>query len=149
MMGAGDVVDALQTIHGAVTGVTTAPTAMPGHLNPGDLPMSLTYPGPAEHIGISFDYQSTERIYLHRLYVAPIGAGEGVDEGYQKCLPFLQRCRDAYAENRSKAMHWYKLQVINDSGIRADMTLHNAPTGEYYWGIEWQVQITHYVDDVA
>ena len=147
-MGAGDVVDALQTIHGAVTGVTTAPTAMPAALNPGDLPMTLTYPGPAEHIELSFHHQGTERIYLVWLYVKPIGQGEGVDEGYQKCLPFLQRFRDAYAENREATANWKKLRLIADSGVEL-LTLRQAPTGELYWGIIFQVQITHYVDDVA
>lgn len=144
-MSAADVASALQTINAGITGVKQAPTAMPGHLAPADLPMALTYPGPAEHENISFNHLGTNRLYLVRLYVLPIGLGRGVDEGYQKCLPFLQRFRDEYITQRlGTDSNWDCLGIIADSGIRADMTLHNAPTEEYYWGIEFTVQVTHF-----
>ena len=134
--------EALQTINESIDGVKTAPIKMPGVIDSVNLPMALSYPGPGEHEGRSFSDLTTARIWTIRLYVSPIGAGRGVDEGYHNTLPFLERFRDEYSSQEHQASdHWCSLEAVGDSGVLADMTLHNAPTEEYYWGIEVRVRV--------
>jgi hypothetical protein len=133
----------LQAVNAGIAGVKTAPIAMPGSLEAVQLPMALSYPGPGENAGRSFSDLATSRIWTVRVYVKEILMGSGVDEGYHNTLPFLERFRDEYSyqEHQSNG-HWCSLEAIGDSGVLADMTLHNAPVdGPFYWGIEFRVRI--------
>jgi len=148
-MGTTDIISALQTINAAITGVTTAPTAMPGTLTNADLPCCLVYPGPGEHAPESMAHLATRRQWLMRLYIKNIRQGAGVDEGYQAALPFLERFRDEYADQIHTAQasdYWRCLEYIGDSGIII-MTLHGVPPADQtpmYWGIEFTVRLTEY-----
>ena len=90
------VIDAVQTIHGNITGITSAPTALPGALNTSELPFVFTWPGPAEWNKYSSTTANHIRTYIVRVYVWPVAQGEGVDEGYQDCLPLLQAFGEEY-----------------------------------------------------
>ena len=149
-MSASDVASALQTINATITGITTAPTEMPGHLDTAQLPCALAYPGPAEHSDASYTHLRSDRTWLIRVYVKPLGQGRGVDEGYQECLPFLHYFATEYiTQEHTSNTAWECLHYTGDNGVRADMTLHNADTGEYYWGVEFTVLVTQFTESSA
>jgi len=138
------IIAKLQGINALVAGVRSAPTEMPGALTTEVLPCALTYPGPAEHSVPWYSGRRTDRDYWVRLYVRPIGQGEGVDEGFQDCLPFLDRFPDEYHDPATIAVAdetWQELDLVADGGVRADLTLHGAPGGQTYWGIIFRVRI--------
>jgi hypothetical protein len=95
-MTAKTIIAKLQGINALVAGVRSAPTEMPGALTSEMLPCALTYPGEAGHSVPFYAGRRTERGYIVRFYVKPIGQGEGVDEGFQECLPFLDRFAETY-----------------------------------------------------
>lgn len=142
-MSASDIAAALQTINASIEGVATAPTEMPGYLNSAGLPAAISYPATAEHTDVSVNHLQSVRQWLVRLYVKPLGAGRGVDEGYQECLPFLQHFATEYiTQEHTSNSAWDCLHYVGDSGVLATMTLHGAATAEYYWGIEFTVTVT-------
>lgn len=143
-MGTKAIVEKLQGINALVTGVRSAPVEMPGMLTTELLPCALTYPWRGPHSVPFYSGRRTDRLYLIRLYVRPIGQGEGVDEGFQECLPFLDRFADEYSEPGNIAPSdetWQELSLVEDGGVRADMTLHGAEVGQRYWGIEVVVEV--------
>jgi hypothetical protein len=143
-MTAKTIVAKLQGINALVEGVRSAPTEMPGQLLTEMLPCVLVYPLGATHAVPFYAGRRTEREYLVRVYVAPIGQGEGVDGGYQECLPFLDRFADEYhtADNIAvSTAEWQELTLVEDTGVRADMTLHGSGQGQVYWGVEFTVEI--------
>ena len=143
-MSAKTIVAKLQGINALVTGVRSAPTEMPGQLRTEMLPCVLVYPLAAMHTVPFYAGRRTEREYLVRVYVAPIGQGEGVDGGFQECLPFLDRFADEYHEAANIAVsteEWQELTLVEDTGVRADMTLHGSGQGQLYWGVEFTVGI--------
>lgn len=134
----------LQGINALIAGVRSAPPEMPGALTSEMLPCALTYPGPGTHSVPFYSGRRTDRIYVVRLYVQPVGQGEGVDAGFQVCLPFLDSFPDEYHTTTIIAPAdetWQELDCENDTGVRADLTLHGAPGGQTYWGIVFSVRI--------
>jgi len=143
-MGMKAVIKKLQGINALIEGVRSAPTEMPGALNTESLPCALTYPWRAPHSVPFYGGRRTDRQYVVRLYVQPIGQGEGVDEGFQACLPFLDRFADEYHDPANIGPSdgtWQELDLVTDSGVRADLTLHGSGEGQLYWGIEFTVEI--------
>jgi len=138
--------EALQAINATIDGVKSAPTECPGYLNTSELPLVWSWCGPAEHETVSFQHLGTVRTWWVRLYVKPLGLGRGVDQGYQECLPFLSRFQQEYATQEHTANSaWDCLRYVGDSGV-AIRTLHDAPTEELYWTVEFTVQIQEYTE---
>ena len=145
------VIIKLQGLHAAITGITTAPTAMPGALNTADLPCVLVYPGEAKHEKAWDTGKREDRTFLVLVYVKPIGQGQGVDEGFQECLPFFERFSDVYQAKTNRIVDdrtWHEMVVEWDSGVRANLTLHGSPGGQAHWGIEWRLRIWKKVGNV-
>jgi len=144
-MAASDVLEALQAINADIEGVKSALLWMPGFNDSVRLPMTLCYPGPAEHSDASMRHLRTDRTWGIRLYVRPIGTGRGIDEGFQDCLPFLARFYTEYITQEHTANDaWDCLHYVGDSGVIL-MKMHgNEALTEQYWGIEFTVKTTHY-----
>lgn len=135
------VASALQTINAGITGITSAPTAMPAALNPPDLPMALVYPGPAEHVDASFRHLQTDRTWYGWVYVKKVGAGRGVDEGYQDALTLLSRFYTEYiTQEHTDNAAWDCLYFVRDEGVRSDLSFHGTGT-ERYWGFVYEVLV--------
>ena len=148
-MATNDVLSSLQTVNATITGVTSAPTDFPAVLNSSDLPMALSYPEAAEYGRYAREGLSESRSWFVRLYVQPISQGRGVDEGFGNSVVFIDRFRDEWEKttNQQGGDWWSEVELVSDSGVRADMRLHNV--GEtLYWGIEFalRVIIHHDVD---
>lgn len=143
-MDVGAIVSKFQELHLEIEGVVSAPTEMPGALVTEMLPCVLVYPGPAEHAVPFYAGRKEMRDWLVRLYVWPIGQGQGVDEGYQRCLPFLDRFQNKYHRPGNLAPAdgmWQELRSLEDGGVRADLTLHGSGVGQVYWGLEFTVGV--------
>lgn len=112
------VITAMQAIHGAISGVTTAPTAVPGALNTADLPMVLMLPGSASWLNLTTDQTlgRQQRDYLVQVYVAPIAQGQGVDEGYQDVVTLLQSFGATYVADITGGGAFEQMRIIRDSG---------------------------------
>lgn len=143
------VASALQTINATITGITSAPTAMPAHLNPPDLPMVLMYPGPAEHTDMSMRHLRSDRLWYGWVFVKKVGSGRGVDEGYQDALAFLSRFYTKYiTQEHTDNAAWNCLRYVRDQGIRADFGLHETGA-DNYWGFIFELMITTFTASEA
>lgn len=138
------IIAKLQGIHLGIDGVRAAPTSMPAALTTEMLPCTIVYPGAASHTTPYRGGRRENREYLVRLYVSPVVQGEGVEAGYQACLPFFDRFADKYHTDSVMVpsdQQWTLLSLVRDSGIRADLTLHGTPGTQPYWGVTFMVQI--------
>ena len=143
-MGAKAIIAKLQETNRGISGVRTAPDEMPGALTSEMLPCALSYPWEAGHSVPFYSGRKTQRRYLVRLYVREVGQGRGVDEGFQECLPFLDRFADKYHDPAVIAPSdeaWVEATFEEDFGIRADLTLHGATGGQAYWGVVFVVGV--------
>lgn len=134
---------ALRTLHAGITGITTATTTFPAALNAGDLPAVLTWPGPATHnpqtIGQLLSLKRVSREYVVQLFVAPVGAGAGLDENAQKVLPFFDRFHTAYLNDPTLA--GTDVEILDDYGEWGDEGLTNLRyANEEYWGTVFRLK---------
>lgn len=141
----------LQGLHAGISGVTSAPTEMPGAINTADLPLVLSYPGQGKHNKPWDTGKRVDRNFVVRLYVKPLGQGAGVDEGFQECLPFFDRFSDVYQAITNRIVDdrtWHEMIIETDSGVLATMRLHGASAGQEYWGITFNLRIWKKVGNV-
>ena len=138
-------VTGIQTVNAAITGVTSAPTAMPGSLNTADLPLAITIPGPAEWQNNSAGWGFQFRTYFVRVYVKPISQDVVADGGFQDAMTLIQRFGDKYMEDVTFGGVVNTVRddgaqpPILDGGVRADMTWGSDPSQAPYWGFEFQI----------
>lgn len=95
------VISALQTIHGNVSGIASAPTTYPAALDTAGLPCLLTFPGEAEHSPGRVGVTRTTREYRAILYCNPAGQGLGLNEGVQEIITLIPLVVAAYKANRT------------------------------------------------
>lgn len=88
-------------LNAASSGITSAPTALPGILNDSDLPCALTIPGPGVWQEQAAGLYRQERQYVIRVYCKAVAQGETPDEGFQAVLPVLNALGDTYVRNQS------------------------------------------------
>lgn len=129
-------VAALQTKHLTISGVTSAPTAMPASLNSVALPCVLVFPGEAEWTQVSIGTRYKPRKYIIRLFVKPVAQGQGIDEGYQLTLPFFDSFATAYLNDLTLTGAVGHLDNIKDGGA-AVLTF----AGTEYHGIEFTMDV--------
>ena len=141
-MAQSDIISALQTINASVAGVRAAPTDFPGQLNSSDLPMALSYPERAVYGVYAVQGSQETRTWFVRVYVQPIAQGRSVDEGFTKTVVFVDRFRAEYQKlsNQRAADWWSTIQLVADSGVLADLKLHNVGSISY-WGVEIELSI--------
>jgi hypothetical protein len=93
-----DIKSRLALIQEQIEGVRRAYTYGPDTLPPGDLPLFVTFIGPAQDDWKNWgaDYDMETRQFLMRLYVMEEGAGI-TGESERNVTPFLERVRDMFA----------------------------------------------------
>ena len=133
---------AIQTKNAAVTGMTSAPTAMPSALNGTLLPIALVWPGPATWNIAAMGLQRQEREYIVRVYVQPVGQGiAGPDAGYTACLALLEAVGQEYLKDITFGSANIDTTLeMTDSGVLGggpEMTW--AEIG--YWGFTYRLRI--------
>jgi len=136
-------VTGIQTVNAAISGVTSAPTAMPGSLTTAMLPLAITIPGPAEWQNNSDGWGFQFRTYYVRFYVKPIAQDVVPDGGFQDAVTLIQAAGDAYMADTTfgGVVNTVRLNEgyvpISDGGVRADMKWGAGETP--YWGFEFQI----------
>lgn len=134
----------IQTVNAAITGVTSAPSAMPGSLNTAMLPFAITIPGPCEWVAQSAGFGHQFRVYMVRFYVSPIAQDVTADGGFQDACTLIQAVGDAYIADTTFGGVVTTVRgdgpqpAITDGGVRGDMVYGAAGTTAY-WGFEFQV----------
>jgi hypothetical protein len=139
-------VTAFQALHATITGIVSAPTAMPQAIDTAELPLVFTWPGPTYEAdgwqsqpGLWYTHR---RVYIVRCYVKPIAQGRGFDDGYQTALTLLQAFGTAYMSAAGVALGGaleYIGPSVNDSGVRGDMQWV-AGSDVYYTGFEFRIE---------
>src|SRR5512139_521591 len=132
------VLAAIQTVNAGITGITSAPTAIPGKLNTADLPIMLVFVGPGRPERVS-DFSLHFRTWHIRCYVKPISQDIKPDAGYSDAYTLLQRVIEEYlnditfggAVQHAGTGARFEPPTMEDNGIQ---TLEYA--GTLYHGFE-------------
>jgi len=111
-------VAAFQTLHLTISGVVTAPTALPGSVNEVELPLALTKPDEATWVEQAIGLKRQNRIYVVFCLVAPVALGKDMpDTGFKACLPLLQAFGETYLSHRTLNGAVDHLDNIRDGGV--------------------------------
>jgi hypothetical protein len=138
-------ITAFQTLHAAITGVTSAPGKLPATLDKDRLPLVFTWPGPTvqgEGWKAGGGWYIHRRLYVVRCYVALVSQkNTGIDDGYQDVVPLLQRFGEAYMGNVNLSGAVAHIgENISDSG--ASILVY---AGTEYHGFEYRVEVAEKV----
>lgn len=135
------MISALQTVHKTITGVTSAPTAMPSNLNTAVQPIVLVWPGEATWAPQALGYDRQDRTYEVRCYVQPVGQDKaGPENGYAACITLLQRFGEKYLDDLTLGGVADHIASMTDSGVLGggpEMTF----AGVAYWGFVFRLTI--------
>jgi len=135
----------IQTVNAGITGVTSAPTAMPSSPTTASLPLAITIPGPCEWVPESDGWGYQFRTYFVRFYVSPIAQDVAADGGFQRAVTLIQAVGDEYMTDTTFGGVVNTLRLdgpqppMIDSGVRGDMTWGSDPNQTNYWGFEFQI----------
>ena len=134
-------VAALQTMHLAITGVASAPTAMPSSPDQVRFPAVLVWPGEAEWQLQAIGLKRQERTYIVRCYVQPVAQGvAGPDQGYQACVALLDDFGRAYLGDPTLGGAVDQIAALRDSGVSGggfELRWGSVP----YWGFVYRVTV--------
>lgn len=134
-------ITALQAKHAAISGITSAPAAMPSSLNGTQLPIALVWPGEATWNFAAAGLKRQERTYIVRCYVQAIGQGfAGPDPGYQACVTLLPLFAAAYQGDITLGGAVDTMTGMEDSGVSGggfDLLWGQTP----YWGFVYRLRI--------
>ena len=134
-------ISALQTKHLGVTGMKSAPTAMPSNLDQVTLPVALVWPGEATWDMQAIDLKRQDRTYLVRVYVQAVAQGiAGPDEGYQAAAALLERFGAAYMADLSLGGAVDHISAVRDSGVSGG-GFELLWGGVTYWGFVYRVTV--------
>jgi hypothetical protein len=113
-----------------VTGIVSAPTDIPGHLNAADLPCMVVFAGPAawSHETFGPAGETCRRSYFLRFYVAPIVNGIA-GEKYAEAEVLLQAAGAAFLTATDLEGSVFHLWTVNDGGIVENLA-YGPPTAE-------------------
>lgn len=133
--------EALQTLHLSVDGISAAPTAMPSNLDQVTLPCALVWPGEATWDMQAVGLKRQERIYLVRVYVQPVAEGiAGPDAGYQLCAGLVEKVGAAYLADLSLGGAVDHINAVRDSGVSGG-GFELKWGGVDYWGFVYRVTV--------
>ena len=132
---------ALQNVHAAISGIKSAPTAIPSNLSTAALPIVLVWPGPADWQLAAMGLKRQEREYIVRCFVQPTGQDRaGPDPGYQQCVTLLELFGQAYQDDPTLADAVDQLRTVSDSGVSGggfELLWAQTP----YWGFVYRVTV--------
>ena len=130
---------ALQTKHLTVSGIKSAPTAMPGNLDQVTLPAVLVWPGEATWDMQAIGLKRQERTYIVRCFVQAVAQGiAGPDQGYQACVGLLDDFGRAYLGDLTLGGAVDHIAGLRDSGVSGggfDLKWGDVP----YWGFVYRL----------
>ena len=118
MAGVTDTISLIQTIAGGITGVKLAPATYPSSVNTSDLPMALTWAGPATSQPYTFGVvkRKSVRTYEIAVYVETLGQDIGHNRIAATNL-LLQRFLDTFLTNTQLAANLRIIDEIRDTGV--------------------------------
>jgi hypothetical protein len=138
------VKERLAVIQRQVSGVARAFAHAPASLPPGDLPafLNFTAAGTPDWSALGARYGQENRLYIMRLFVAPLG--QGIDgEKERLCEPFLESVRDTFAgapgfglDSLDSQLPWVEAVFLGDQGV--SKLIHG---GDEFIGIEFRAQV--------
>lgn len=137
-MSIASVITALQAKHVGLSGVKTAPTAVPSSLNTAQLPIVIVLPGPAAWSNQAIGLTRNDRTYNVRVYVAPIAQGQGIDQGYQATIALMQTLGAAYVD----WPNWHGSNFEQMTAIADDGHQVLSYAGIDYHGATFRLNIT-------
>ena len=134
----------LAEVEGGIAGINRAYAQAPLSLPASDLPAFVNFAGQATHDWriAGSDTDSETRLYLLRLYIAPLTTGTP-GEIERLCEPFLTSVRDTFAARPS-------LERLN--GVQSAVLLGDGGPvvmqygGTQYIGVEFKLQVTELVE---
>lgn len=140
---------ALQTLHAAISGITSAPTAYPASLPTASLPLALVWLGEGDWqrntASAPLAHWQTYRVLV---YVDAVGQGQGVDEVRQTLHTLYQRFGEAYMNTNNVILTsgTYSASLLTGAGdVRSmgDQTLiyPPGPGGTQYYGFEFDIRV--------
>lgn len=116
---------ALQTLHGTITGVTSAPTTYPASLSTAQLPIVLVWPGRGEWRQDTFGYSRSQiREYIVRCFFLPIPQGSP-DKPPAGAETLLQRFGETYLDPAKAVLDagGYQVTILGGEGDIRDSGL--------------------------
>tara|TARA_R110000868_G_scaffold117128_3_gene311399 strand:+ start:3027 stop:3467 length:441 start_codon:yes stop_codon:yes gene_type:complete len=138
-------ITAFQSLHAAVSGVSSAPEKLPATLDKNRLPLVFTWPGPTvqgDGWKPATGWYIHRRLYVIRCYVALVSQqNTGIDDGYQTVVPLLQAFGEAYMGNVNLSGAVAHIgESISDSG--ASILVY---AGTEYHGFEFRIEVSEKV----
>ena len=117
---------AIQAVNAGISGIASAPTAIPGKLNTAQLPMMLVFVGPGRPERVS-DFSLHFRDFYIRCYVKPVAQDIYPDAGYSEAYGLLQSVIEEYlsditfggAVQHTGTGARYSPPTMEDGGIQA------------------------------
>lgn len=112
-----DVIDRLQTLNAGISGVTSAPQALPSIINQADLPLAMTVARGATWSDYSGSTMRHKRTLEVMFYVKQVGSGN-LDDGVTDVNTLLDAVGKAYgAEMHSDDCKYLRTAIpFTDSG---------------------------------
>lgn len=136
----------LVALNAASSGITTAPSELPGSIPDDALPCVLTIVGPASWNQHAVGLYRQVRTYTLRCFVKPVGQGLGPDEGYKLCLAPLYALGRTYVQNPTldgEVDHIGLRGEFRDSGvINGTQDPRMVLAGTAYYGFDLTLDIT-------
>lgn len=133
------IVTGMQTFHAAITGVRTAPAAMPSQISAALFPLAVTFPGEATWSEQATGMDRQDREMIVRCFVAPVSTGAGVDDGFQDCLTLMQAFGDAYLADMTLGGIVEHISEIRDMGLDGRLEWG----GTLYRGFEFRLRVVN------
>ena len=139
--------DALQTGHLTIAGVSTATVWHPGHLNAADLPQVLIWPG-LLRVGNQGPYFSRfDEVFIARVFVAPLGTGTDVNvEGYEEVIDLIDAFGHYYVQPSVRNLGGAVAHIGDPSSPYGFITLSGYTVlqyaGESFMGFEVTIPVT-------
>jgi hypothetical protein len=134
-------ITALQTVHAAIAGIKSAPTAMPGNVDQVTMPAALVWPADAEWQLQAIGLKRQERTYIVRVYVQAVAQGvAGPDQGYQAAVTILELFGRAYLADITLGGKVDQISALRDSGVSGggfELMWGQVP----YWGFVYRVSV--------
>ncbi|MBU0495039.1 MAG: hypothetical protein KKA73_25185 [Chloroflexi bacterium] len=135
-MSVSTIYDAIMATARTVDGLK-CPLERPGSLTSDLLPCALVVVGPGTWGEQAVGLKRQDRKFILPVYVWPLVAGEGPDDGLTRCLPLLQAVGNAFLAAPTLGGVLDQSLKLSDGGVRGNMTYG----GTLYWGFEFAIDV--------
>ncbi len=132
------VLASIQALALTVTGISTAPTNYPSHIEDTELPMAMTWPDAGQWPQQGAQLWAQVRTYRVVVYVKPFGKGLGIYEAMQAVTPILEAAGKAFRADPTLGSTVHKVINIRDEGIEGALEYSEG----LYWGFQLSMDVT-------